>query len=316
MLGKLQLKPKSELKLQHNLYNGDIMDNLFVECRIEVNQLNLNRVEEAKLLKVPLDCNLISQCHGLNLVFEFIRKEAWYEPDHSLYGDLMLIFGKKKLIDRVEKLFAKLNSKGLEHDIRAYTELIGAYLKVEMIDKSDFVCGIQQSSMEELSSFIDQEDTESDLMLHFLEFLKEQKQIVAAKVVEDIRCLESDIAEIESRRGTPDRYTEESEGHEVLRSQENNNVRDKKMDAVKKRLDCLGVFFNGLCKYARYSKFEVRGILRNGDFSSMGNVICSLGFDRDEDYIATARVSKKIKVFDFNALLNDSVDIHYPAVEM
>ncbi|GJS92966.1 gypsy type transposase [Tanacetum coccineum] len=42
--------------------------------------------------------------------------------------------------------------------------------------QSDFVRGIQQSFMEELSSSIDQEDTESDLM-----------------------CLESDIAEIESR---------------------------------------------------------------------------------------------------------------------
>ncbi|PWA75566.1 pentatricopeptide repeat protein [Artemisia annua] len=69
-------------------------------------------------------------------VFEHMRKEAWYEPDHSLYGDLMLMFGKKKLIDRVEKLFAELMSEGLEPDTRAYTELIGAYLKVEMIDKA------------------------------------------------------------------------------------------------------------------------------------------------------------------------------------
>ncbi|GJU18426.1 pentatricopeptide repeat-containing protein [Tanacetum coccineum] len=65
-----------------------------------------------------------------------MRKDAWYEPDHSLYADLMLISGKKKLINRVEKLFAELKSEGLELDIRAYTELIGAYLKVEMIDKA------------------------------------------------------------------------------------------------------------------------------------------------------------------------------------
>ncbi|GKD73347.1 SPA1-related 2-like protein isoform X1, partial [Tanacetum coccineum] len=35
-----------------------------------------------------------------------------------------------------------------------------------------------------------------------------------------------------------------------------------------------------------------------------------------KDYIATAGVLKKIKVYYFNALLNDSVDIHHPAVEM
>lgn len=41
-----------------------------------------------------------------------------------------------------------------------------------------------------------------------------------------------------------------------------------------------------------------------------------LGFDHDEDYFATAGVSKKIKVYDFESLVNNSVDIHYPAVEM
>ncbi|KAK9068076.1 hypothetical protein SSX86_012187 [Deinandra increscens subsp. villosa] len=69
-------------------------------------------------------------------VFEFIRNEAWYEPDHSLYGDLMLMFGKKKLIDKVEKLFSELIEEGLKPDTRAYTELIGAYLKVDMIEKA------------------------------------------------------------------------------------------------------------------------------------------------------------------------------------
>lgn len=80
--------------------------------------------------------------------------------------------------------------------------------------------------------------------------------------------------------------------------------------------DCLGAFFEGLCKYARYSKFEVRGCLRNVDILNSANVICSLSFDRDEDYFATAGVSKKIKIFEFGALLNDTVDVHYPLIEM
>ncbi|OVA06388.1 Protein kinase domain [Macleaya cordata] len=83
-----------------------------------------------------------------------------------------------------------------------------------------------------------------------------------------------------------------------------------------KATDRLGSFFDGLCKYARYSKFELRATLRNSDLLNSANVICSLSFDRDEDYFAAAGVSKKIKIFEFNALLNDSVDIHYPAVEM
>lgn len=80
--------------------------------------------------------------------------------------------------------------------------------------------------------------------------------------------------------------------------------------------DPLGAFFEGLCKFASYSRFEVCGSLKNGDFMSSTNVVCTLSFDRDEDYIAAAGVSKKIKVFEFGALLNDSIDIHYPTVEM
>ncbi|KAJ0913938.1 putative transcription factor WD40-like family [Helianthus annuus] len=219
--------------------------------------------------------------------------------------------------------------------------------------QSELINGIQTSSMKQMSTSIDQEDAESDLMLHFLASLNEQKQTCAAKLADDIKSLESDILEIESRQPskTPGKKLKsttfsslggsrlinninhlehayfsvrstignsdmnESGEREVLSSREKNIVM-KNTEAGKKPADRLGIFFNGLCKYARYSKFEVRGVLRNGDFSSMGNVICSLGFDRDEDYFATAGVSKKIKVYDFHALLNDSVDIHYPAVEM
>lgn len=83
-----------------------------------------------------------------------------------------------------------------------------------------------------------------------------------------------------------------------------------------KSVDRLGAFFEGLCKFCHYSKFEVCGTLRNGDLLNSANVTCSLSFDRDEDYLATAGVSKKIKIFEFSSLLDDSVDIHYPIVEM
>nr|GEU55809.1 plasma membrane ATPase 4-like [Tanacetum cinerariifolium] len=43
---------------------------------------------------------------------------------------------KKRLIDRVEKLFAELKSEGLEPDMRVYIEVIRPSLKVEMIDKA------------------------------------------------------------------------------------------------------------------------------------------------------------------------------------
>ncbi|CAL0307959.1 unnamed protein product [Lupinus luteus] len=93
----------------------------------------------------------------------------------------------------------------------------------------------------------------------------------------------------------------------------NSNKEPKKIQSSVGRL---GSFFEGLCKFACYSKFEELGTLRNRDLLSSANVICALSFDRDEDYIAAAGVSKKIKIFDLSTILCDSIDIQYPVVEM
>ncbi|XP_015947959.1 protein SUPPRESSOR OF PHYA-105 1 [Arachis duranensis] len=90
----------------------------------------------------------------------------------------------------------------------------------------------------------------------------------------------------------------------------------KEPNRIQSSAGSLGTFFEGLCKFARYSKFEERGTLRNRDLLSSANVICALSFDRDEDYIAAAGVSKKIKVFDLSSIMSGSVDIQYPVVEM
>ncbi|KAI5443285.1 hypothetical protein KIW84_012081 [Lathyrus oleraceus] len=79
-------------------------------------------------------------------------------------------------------------------------------------------------------------------------------------------------------------------------------------------LKVLNLSGNGIVKITADLSFN--RILRNADFNNPANVICSLSFDRDEDYFASAGISKKIKIFDFNTLCNDSVDIHYPTVEM
>ncbi|KAL0339490.1 UNVERIFIED_CONTAM: protein suppressor of phya 1 [Sesamum angustifolium] len=83
-----------------------------------------------------------------------------------------------------------------------------------------------------------------------------------------------------------------------------------------KHADHVGTFFDGICKFARYNKFKVCGTLRNNDILNSNNVICSLSFDREEEYIAAAGVSKKIKIFELDSLLDDSVDVHYPVLEM
>lgn len=69
-------------------------------------------------------------------VFNFVRKEVWYQPDLSLYCDMILMLGKNKLIEIAEELFLELQKEGLKPDTRAYTEMIGAFLQVGMADKA------------------------------------------------------------------------------------------------------------------------------------------------------------------------------------
>ncbi|KAG8382161.1 hypothetical protein BUALT_Bualt05G0047900 [Buddleja alternifolia] len=223
--------------------------------------------------------------------------------------------------------------------------------------QSEFVSEIQELSGGELLLSINEEDGESELLLHFLLSLNEQKQKDASNLVEKIKSIEGDIEEVEKRRAkrcqvpSTESYSKTSlvvdkdsrlmsnfsqleaayfsmrsnvqpsdsdltthRDGELLKSRGNWGTMGK--EDKNNTPDRLGGFFDGLCKYARYKKLEVRGILRNGEFNNSANVICSLSFDRDEDYLAAGGVSKKIKIFEFQSLFNDSVDIHYPVVEM
>eukprot|EP00258_Populus_trichocarpa_P023960 XP_024439979.1 protein SPA1-RELATED 3 isoform X2 [Populus trichocarpa] len=75
-------------------------------------------------------------------------------------------------------------------------------------------------------------------------------------------------------------------------------------------------FLEGLCKYLSYSKLKVKADLKQGDLLNSSNLVCSLSFDRDGEFFATAGVNKKIKVFECDTIINEARDIHYPVVEM
>lgn len=69
-------------------------------------------------------------------VFNFARKEVWYEPDISLFNDMILMLGKNSMIEMAEQLFFEMEKDGLRPDTRTYTEIIGAYFRHKMINKA------------------------------------------------------------------------------------------------------------------------------------------------------------------------------------
>ncbi|XP_073286124.1 protein SPA1-RELATED 4-like isoform X2 [Primulina huaijiensis] len=94
------------------------------------------------------------------------------------------------------------------------------------------------------------------------------------------------------------------------------NPSSKERCNEQKKSGWINTFLEGLCKYLSFSKLKVRANLKQGDLLNSSNLVCSLSFDRDGEFFATAGVNKKIKVFEYNSILNEERDIHYPVVEM
>ncbi|KAF6166857.1 hypothetical protein GIB67_026636 [Kingdonia uniflora] len=83
-----------------------------------------------------------------------------------------------------------------------------------------------------------------------------------------------------------------------------------------RRSGWINPFLEGLCKYLSYSKLKVRADLKQGDLLNSSNLVCSLSFDRDREFFATAGVNRKIKIFECDMILSENRDIHYPVTEM
>ncbi|CAG8837507.1 26543_t:CDS:2, partial [Racocetra persica] len=63
--------------------------------------------------------------------------------------------------------------------------------------------------------------------------------------------------------------------------------------------ESLSNFTTTLCTFTRYSNLRLINILRYGDIFSTSSIVSTIEFDRDDEYFATAGVTKKIKVFEF-----------------
>ncbi|XVF29472.1 hypothetical protein REPUB_Repub15cG0124000 [Reevesia pubescens] len=96
----------------------------------------LSRLLKADLLDTLAELQRQNEFHLSLKVFEFVRKEVWYKPDMGLYCGMIQLLGKNRMTEMAEQLFAELEKDGLKPDTRAFTEMIGAYLQVGMIEKA------------------------------------------------------------------------------------------------------------------------------------------------------------------------------------
>lgn len=79
----------------------------------------------------------------------------------------------------------------------------------------------------------------------------------------------------------------------------------------------LDLFRENLVKFSRYNNLRLLGTLNySSDIFNSSTIVSSIEFDKDNELFAIAGVTKRIKVFDYGAVIRDTVDIHYPCIEM
>lgn len=89
--------------------------------------------------------------------------------------------------------------------------------------------------------------------------------------------------------------------------------------------NCLDRLVNDISKATQFSQFRCRATLMHtarfpeapgSDVFRTSNIVSSIEFDRESELLATAGVSKRIKIFEFSNILRNLADVHYPIKEI
>lgn len=91
------------------------------------------------------------------------------------------------------------------------------------------------------------------------------------------------------------------------------------------RKKALKYFTDDVFKLTQYSRLRHCATLMHvarvpdapgGDVFRASNIVSSMEFDRDSEFLATAGVSRKIKIFEFSNVVRNLTDVHYPIREI
>lgn len=79
----------------------------------------------------------------------------------------------------------------------------------------------------------------------------------------------------------------------------------------------LEVFRENLSKFSKFSSLRPLATINySNDLHNSSTIVSTIVFDKDNEYFAIGGVTKRIKVFDYLAVVQDTVDLHYPCIEI
>ena len=76
----------------------------------------------------------------------------------------------------------------------------------------------------------------------------------------------------------------------------------------------LDTFSRCLSRFTRYNSIAPLAALSyTSDLFGSASIVSSLEFDADQQHLAVAGVTRRIKIYDYSVILRDAVDVHYPS---
>ncbi|KAD6794534.1 hypothetical protein R6Q59_021490 [Mikania micrantha] len=216
--------------------------------------------------------------------------------------------------------------------------------KIHEVLQSEFLDELR-GKLEEREAAINLEEkiAEQEMLLEFLLTLQQRKQKTADYLQKDLSFLSSDLQQVTQllasvkRKGDSnsmnisknDNFAIMGSRKRIKRTPKGYEESSRVMKNFKKLESAyflarnraansgwMNPFMDGLSKYMSLSKLKVKADLKQGDLLNSSNLVCSLSFDRDGEFFATAGVNKKIKVFEYDSILNENQDIHFPLVDI
>ncbi|XAR68330.1 hypothetical protein NMG60_11003422 [Bertholletia excelsa] len=231
-------------------------------------------------------------------------------------------------VEEVTKQQSVLQKKG-----GSYGELVkestSGLLSTEVVDNEDSDClgsrkrcrpGFQSQSTEETGDrLLEGQESEAPAENHGSILLKSSRLMKNFKKLETAYFLTRCRAVKPMGRSLSRHSAISSDGRGSIVATERSSVNNlplKDRHRGAREGGWINSFLEGLCKYLSFNNIEVKADLKQGDLLNSSNLVCSLSFDRDGEFFATAGVNKKIKVFEYDKILNEDRDIHYPVVEL
>jgi len=237
-------------------------------------------------------------------------------------------------VDEAVKVYEERRKRTRSHSYSASTDLQHWISKVDNLSAEELAALIEDLKNKKEQREKAEKREDQFLLFEFLQQAISKKEATVRRLQDELQVLVQSKQQLESEYPLLQQNKESVlEEHMQSSSSLHMNRRQRIMehfDYLEERLytlhQCseshnnigaaLDQFREDLYKFSKYAGLQCKAILKHAEIPNISNIISSIEFDRDSEYIATAGVTKRIRIFEFGNVLESVLDTHYPVKEM